>query len=93
MTPMSRPGYRPVSNPKPMDPQMLADVKAALEGLRPGGHYAATDLYDRYKRAMFLQEREPVHPVPWGRMLKEYGALRKAKWSKGRGQMVKGWII
>jgi len=92
MTPMAE-RYRPVSNPKPMDPQVLDDVKAALAGLRPGTHQEAADLYPRYSRAMRAQDRVPVHPVVWGRMLKAYGALRKAKWSRSAQQMVKGWII
>lgn len=90
---MGRERFRPVTDPAPMDPQDLADVKAALEGLRPGSHHEAADLYTRYARAMRAQDRTPVHPVPWGRMLRAYGALRKAKWSRGAQQMVKGWII
>lgn len=74
-------------------PEVLADIMATVEGLDPGTHHEATELYDRYVKAMSRQKREPVHQVPFGRMLVEYGALRKAKWNNRRGQMVRGWII
>jgi len=72
---------------------VLADVKAALEGLRLGTHHSASDLYRRYTLAMERQGREPVHPVGFGRMLAQYGALRKGKTDKERGRTVSGWII
>ena len=74
-------------------PETLADIKATVEELEVGAHYEATYLYEMYVKAMRAQGREPVHQVPFGRMLIEYGALRKAKWSTERGQMVRGWII
>ncbi len=95
MTPMPRKRTQYLSDVRasPMLPNVLDDVKAALEGLRTGAHYAAAELYERYERAMERQGREPVHAVPFGRMLIQYGAIRKAKWDRERQQMVKGWII
>ena len=86
--------WRPLSSPPPpLSPQVLADVKAAFEGLRPGTHHPASDLYRRYKLAMERQGREPVHQMRFGKMLIEFGALRKAKWDSDLGYMVSGWII
>lgn len=63
---------RPVRNPAPIPEATLTDVKAALEGLAPGV-YLAADLYARYREVV---SGEPAHPVAFGQMLAEYGALR-----------------
>jgi hypothetical protein len=65
----------PVSDPAPIPEVTLADVKAALDGLA-SGVYLAADLYARYERNTRADGREPVHPVAFGQMLAEYGAIR-----------------
>lgn len=67
--------YRPVSDPPPIDPQRLADVRAALEGLRTGQWYRSSELYQRYRTAIVAQGREPVSVQAFGRMLTEYGCV------------------
>lgn len=71
----------------------LEDLRPALAGLAGGSRHAATYLYARYTEAMRAAGREPAHPVRFGQMLIEYGAMRRQVWDKGRKQMVRGWII
>jgi len=86
-------------------PDELADVRLAL-GDR-SGHFSASDLYGWYVEAMEREGREPVHPVRFGQMRREHGAIRRSIWDKGRdgaktptatgkkrqGQMIKGWVV
>lgn len=78
---------------KPLSESTLADVKATLEGLRSGAVYASSDLYQRYCRVMRGQNREPVHQVRFGRMLTEWGALRRKAYDREKGHQVHGWMI
>jgi len=78
----------------------LEDLRAALEGLHVGRAYSARVLYTRHVDAMERLGHKVVHPVRFGQILAEYGALRKQVWDKhwkragGRkGSMVAGWII
>lgn len=83
----------------------LADVRLALNGRT--GHFKASKLYAWYVEAMEREGRTPSHPVRFGQMLAEYGAIRRPVWDaslkgaktpttsggKRRGQMVKGWLV
>jgi hypothetical protein len=69
----------------------LEDLRPVLEPIG-SGHYTASYLYERHVSVMRAQDREPVHPVRFGQILKEYGALRKAKWDRHKRAMVKGWM-
>lgn len=80
------PALHPVRNPDPLPTATLQDVKAVLEGLRPGT-YLSRDLYAKYAGILESQEREPVHPVAFGQMLKEFGLLRRK--SKGAA----AWLV
>jgi hypothetical protein len=68
----------PAMNPDPLPTATLEDVKAVLDGLAPGV-YLSSALYARYRAILTGQGREPVHPVPFGRMLREFGLIRKTR--------------
>jgi hypothetical protein len=69
----------------------MNEIIPALRGVY--GHHFAEYLYGLYTAAMKVEEREPVHAVRFGQLLKAYGAIRKPKWDKSARQMRKGWIV
>jgi hypothetical protein len=86
MVHMSRERFQPVRNPDPIPAATLEDVKAVLDGLQPGA-YLSADLYAKYVALMANQERQPASPQGFGRMLTEFGLIRR----KVRG--AHGWLV
>jgi hypothetical protein len=68
----------PVRNPDPLPTATLEDVKAVLEGLVPGV-YLSADLYAKHVRILEGQGREPSSTQGFGRMLREFGLIRKTR--------------
>jgi len=78
----------------------MADLRAALANLG-SGHFATETIYRQHRMLARADDREPMHVIRLGQVLREYGAIRKAKWDGSRtrtngrrpGFMVKGWIV
>ena len=84
----------------PPTEQEASDLREVLAALG-SGHFTAEHIYRRHVAAVGRHGREPMHPVRLGQVLREYGAISKAKWDRTKkrkkpkrdGYMVKGWIV
>jgi hypothetical protein len=75
--------YSPARNPEPLPEATLADVRATIDGLKPGV-YRNSDLYKRYVDLMSNQGREPVSASRLGRMFTDYGLLAATRTVAGQ---------
>lgn len=85
---------------QPATEQEASDLREVLAALGPG-HFTADLIYRQHVAAVGRHGREPMHPVRLGQVLRDFGAISKAKWDptkkrerpKRDGYMVKGWVI
>lgn len=77
-----------------------ADAARAVNGLRVGMVYLASDLYARYVGVARDAGRSPAHPVAFGQELRRQGHLRVKKrvggggrGGRGEGRQVSAWQL
>lgn len=84
----------------PATEQEASDLREVLAALG-SGHFTADLIHRQHVAAVMRHGRDPMHPVRLGQVLRDYGAISKAKWDgtkkrkrpKRDGYMVKGWIV
>lgn len=77
------------------------DVDTALNGLRVGAVYLASELYERYASVAREAGRTPAHPVAFGQALSRQGHHRVKRrvggsgrgHSGGQGRQVSAWQL